>query len=207
MQTMSTVKKSIITAVCIALCYVLPLLFHGIQGAGQIFCPMHIPVFLCGLVCGWQFGLLCGLAGPALSSALCGMPPVSILPSMMIELAVYGLIAGLMMRCVRTRHVYADLYISLIVAIIAGRVVNGLVNALIFARGKVAQLYFHRGVALGADADDAVVPRRDLGAGLKIDGGGEHTAVLMIGVVAADLGSAGGGEVKCRAHISSNILQ
>lgn len=63
MQTMSTVKKSIITAVCIALCYVLPLLFHGIQGAGQIFCPMHIPVFLCGLVCGWQFGLLCGLAG------------------------------------------------------------------------------------------------------------------------------------------------
>ena len=119
MQTMSTVKKSIITAVCIALCYVLPLLFHGIQGAGQIFCPMHIPVFLCGLVCGWQFGLLCGLAGPALSSALCGMPPVSILPSMMIELAVYGLIAGLMMRCVRTRHVYADLYISLIVVIFA----------------------------------------------------------------------------------------
>jgi len=136
MQTMSTVKKSIITAVCIALCYVLPLLFHGIQGAGQIFCPMHIPVFLCGLVCGWQFGLLCGLAGPALSSALCGMPPVSILPSMMIELAVYGLIAGIMMRCVRTRHVYADLYISLIVAIVAGRVVNGLVNALIFARGS-----------------------------------------------------------------------
>ena len=125
MQTMSTVKKSIITAVCIALCYVLPLLFHGIQGAGQVFCPMHIPVFLCGLVCGWQFGLLCGLAGPALSSALCGMPPVSILPSMMIELAVYGLIAGIMMRCVRTRHVYADLYISLIVAIVAGRVVNG----------------------------------------------------------------------------------
>lgn len=67
-------QKSIITAVCIALCYVLPLLFHGIQGAGQVFCPMHIPVFLCGLVCGWQFGLLCGLAGPALSSALCGMP-------------------------------------------------------------------------------------------------------------------------------------
>ncbi len=55
---------------------------------------------------------------------------------MMIELAVYGLIAGIMMRCVRTRHVYADLYISLIVAIVAGRVVNGLVNALIFARGS-----------------------------------------------------------------------
>ena len=53
-----------------------------------------------------------------------------------INLIVYGLIAGIMMRCVRTRHVYADLYISLIVAIVAGRVVNGLVNALIFARGS-----------------------------------------------------------------------
>ena len=42
MQTMSTVKKSIITAVCIALCYVLPLLFHGIQGAGQKIGRAHV---------------------------------------------------------------------------------------------------------------------------------------------------------------------
>ena len=136
MQKMSNVKKSIITAVCIALCYVIPLMFHGIQNAGNIFCPMHIPVFICGLICGWQYGLLCGIAGPALSSALSGMPPVAILPSMMVELAVYGTVAGLMMKLVRTKSTYADLYISLIVAIVCGRVLAGLAKALIFARGS-----------------------------------------------------------------------
>lgn len=133
---MSNVKKSIITAVCIALCYVIPLMFHGIQNAGSIFCPMHIPVFICGLICGWQYGLLCGIAGPALSSALSGMPPVAVLPSMMVELAAYGTAAGLMMKLVRTKSTYADLYISLIVAIVCGRVLAGLAKALIFARGS-----------------------------------------------------------------------
>lgn len=136
MQKMSNVKKSLITAVCIALCYVIPLMFHGIQNAGSIFCPMHIPVFICGLICGWQYGLLCGIAGPALSSALSSMPPVAILPSMMVELAVYGTVAGLMMKLVRTKSTYADLYISLIVAIVCGRVLAGLAKALIFARGS-----------------------------------------------------------------------
>lgn len=136
MQKMSNVKKSIITAVCIALCYVIPLMFHGIQNAGSIFCPMHIPVFICGLICGWQYGLLCGIAGPALSSALSGMPPAAILPSMMVELAAYGTAAGLMMKLVRTKSTYADLYISLVVAIVCGRVLAGLAKALIFARGS-----------------------------------------------------------------------
>ena len=136
MKKMTTVKKSIITAVCIALCYVIPLMFHGIQNAGSIFCPMHIPVFICGLICGWPYGLLCGIAGPMLSSALTAMPPVAILPSMMVELAVYGAAAGLMMKLVHTKSIYADLYISLITAIVCGRVLAGIAKALIFARGS-----------------------------------------------------------------------
>ena len=136
MRKMTTVKKSIITAVCIALCYVLPLMFHGIQNAGSIFCPMHIPVFICGLICGWPYGLLCGIAGPLLSSALTGMPPAAMLPSMMVELAVYGAVAGLMMKLVHTKSTYADLYISLITAIVCGRVLAGVAKALIFARGS-----------------------------------------------------------------------
>ena len=136
MRKMTTVKKSIITAVCIALCYVLPLMFHGIQNAGSIFCPMHIPVFICGLICGWPYGLLCGIAGPLLSSALTGMPPAAMLPSMIVELAVYGAAAGLMMKLVHTKSTYADLYISLITAIVCGRVLAGVAKALIFARGS-----------------------------------------------------------------------
>ena len=136
MKEMSYVKKSIITAVCIALCYILPMLFHGIPNAGSIFCPMHIPVFLCGLVAGWPFGLLCGIAGPALSSALSAMPPIAALPAMMVELAIYGVVAGLMMKLVHTKSIYADLYISLITAIVCGRVLAGVAKALIFARGS-----------------------------------------------------------------------
>ena len=63
MSQMSQVKRAMITAVCIALCVVLPMAFHSIQNAGAIFCPMHIPVLLCGLLVGWPYGLLCSLVG------------------------------------------------------------------------------------------------------------------------------------------------
>jgi len=134
---LSTTKKSILTAVCIALCVVLPQAFHAIPNAGQVYLPMHIPVLLCGLVCGAPYGLLCGLAGPALSTLFTQMPPVAMLPSMMVECAVYGLAAGLMML-VKTKHLYADLYLSLVTAMIAGRIVSGIAKALIFMPGKIS---------------------------------------------------------------------
>ena len=133
---MEATKKSIATAMCIALCVVLPMAFHSIPNAGSIFSPMHIPVFVCGLVCGWQYGLICGIAGPLLSSLITGMPPMAMLPAMMIELAVYGLVIGILVRIVKTGKIYVDLYISLIAAMLAGRVIGGAVRALIFARGE-----------------------------------------------------------------------
>ena len=136
MQKMSAVKKSIITAVCIALCVVLPQAFHAVPNAGAIYLPMHIPVLLCGLICGWPYGLLCGLAGPALSALITGMPPAAVLPGMMVECGVYGLAAGLLMQLVRTKHLYADLYISLAAAMLLGRVVSGIAKALIFSAGS-----------------------------------------------------------------------
>ena len=136
MQKMSAVKKSIITAVCIALCVVLPQAFHAVPNAGAIYLPMHIPVLLCGLICGWPYGLLCGLAGPALSALITGMPPAAVLPGMMVECGVYGLTAGLLMQLVRTKRLYADLYISLVAAMLLGRVVSGAAKALIFSAGS-----------------------------------------------------------------------
>ena len=136
MQKMSAVKQSIITAVCIALCVVLPQAFHAIPNAGSIYLPMHIPVLLCGLICGWPYGLLCGLAGPALSALITGMPPAAVLPGMMVECGVYGLTAGLLMQLVRTKRLYADLYISLVAAMLLGRVVSGAAKALIFSAGS-----------------------------------------------------------------------
>lgn len=136
MKKMSPVKKSIITAVCIALCVVLPQAFHAIPNAGSIYCPMHIPVLLCGLICGWQYGLLCGIAGPLVSALITGMPPAAVLPGMLVECAVYGALTGLMMQLVHTKKVYPDLYISLLVAMLGGRIISGIAKALIFSAGS-----------------------------------------------------------------------
>ena len=133
---MSNVKKLIVTAVCIALCVVLPMAFHAIPNAGSIFLPMHIPVLLCGLICGWPFGLAAGLAGPFLSSLITGMPPMAYLPSMLIELSIYGIVAGLLASRIRTGKLYPDLYISLIGAMLAGWLIAGILNALIFRAGS-----------------------------------------------------------------------
>lgn len=135
MQSMSNVKQSIITAICIALCVVLPQFFHAFPQGGPIYLPMHIPVLLCGLICKWPYGLLCGILGPLLSSVMTGMPPLTSIPASMVEMGIYGVVASLMMMVVHTRITYADLYISLVTAMLAGRCAAGVVNALIFARG------------------------------------------------------------------------
>ena len=132
---MTSVKKLVFTAVCAALCVVLPMAFHAVPNGGTVLLPMHIPVLLCGLICGWPYGGVCGLVGPLLSSLLTGMPPAAVLPSMMVECGVYGLVSGLLMQLVHTRRPVLDLYISLVSAMVLGRVVSGVAKALIFNPG------------------------------------------------------------------------
>lgn len=133
---MNQTRKMIVTAMCAALCVVLPMAFHTIPNAGSIFLPMHIPVLLCGFLCGWPYGLLCGLLGPCLSSMITGMPPAAVLPSMVCELAAYGLVTGLVYSRIRTGSRLGDIYISLLTAMVCGRVFYGVLNALIFQAGS-----------------------------------------------------------------------
>ena len=135
MKIFSPVRRMVMAALCVALCVVLPIAFHTIPDAGSVFLPMHIPVLLCGLICGWPYGLVCGLLGPVLSSLLTGMPPAAYLPPMIIECAVYGMVCGLMLKVLRTGRPTVDLYAALIVAMLAGRVVSGIAKALIFSPG------------------------------------------------------------------------
>lgn len=128
---MTSIKKICATAILIALCCILPAMFH-MAGLGTAFSPMHIPVLLCGLICGGWYGLCCGIIGPVLSSILTGMPGASMLVSMVPELIAYGVVTGLMMRVVRTGKLTADLYISLTAAMVAGRIVGGIAKALIY---------------------------------------------------------------------------
>ena len=132
---MSHIKRLTVTALCIALCVVVPMAFHVIPNAGQVMLPMHIPVLLCGLICGWQYGLLCGVLGPLVSSLVTAMPTAAVLPGMMVECGMYGCVGGLLMERIRTGSLYADLYISLPIAMLAGRVISGIVKALILTPG------------------------------------------------------------------------
>ncbi len=131
MNNITQARRLTICSVCIALCYVLPLAFHAV-GLGSVLSPMHIPVLLCGLVCGGGYGLICGIAGPLLSSVLSGMPGPTGLIFMVPELAVYGLSAGLAMHWLRTGKVYLDTYAALIIAMILGRIAGGIASALFY---------------------------------------------------------------------------
>lgn len=102
-----------------------PQLFHvlgAVSGLGtalgETFLPMHLPVILVGLLAGPYAGAAAGLLGPAASFALSGMPGLAMLPFMMIELAVYGLSAGLL------RSVPLPTIGKVVAAQIAGRAVR-----------------------------------------------------------------------------------
>lgn len=140
---MSSVKKATITSVCIALCAILPLAFHAL-GLGGAFSPMHLPVFLCGLVCGWPYGLFCGIAGPVISSLATSMPATTQLIYFIPELAVYGLVSGLIFGKLRTGKLYLDLYLALLPAMLLGRIVGGAAQMLFYlatARGYSLALW------------------------------------------------------------------
>lgn len=111
-------------ALFIALGLVLPMAFHFLgSGLGAIFLPMHIPVFLAGIILGPAAGLLVGIITPLLSSVLTGMPPlVPMVPIMIIELAIYGWLAGYLIK-----ERKSNIYTGLLITMISGRIGAGLV--------------------------------------------------------------------------------
>ncbi len=130
------ILKLIISSLCIAAGIVLPVAFHAIPNAGSVFLPMHIPVLLCGLICGPFYGFACGILTSLLSCLLTGMPPVAFLPGMLCELAVYGFVSGILFSVVKTKNRQVNTFISLIGAMLSGRLIGGILNAFIFSVGK-----------------------------------------------------------------------
>ena len=116
--------KMVLAAFFLALAYVMPFLTGQIPEIGSMLCPLHIPVLLCGFVCGWPWGLAVGFIAPLLRSVTLGVPvlfPMAI--AMAFELAAYGAVSGIMHKLLRRRKAY--IYCSLITAMIVGRVVWG----------------------------------------------------------------------------------
>lgn len=119
-------------AICLALCMVLPFLTGQIKEIGNMLSPMHIPVLLCGFICGPAYAAAVGAIAPLLRFMLFGMPklfPTGV--AMCAELAAYGVLAGVLHAALPKRP--AGVYAALIGAMIGGRVVWGVVMAALMA--------------------------------------------------------------------------
>ncbi len=113
-----------LSALFLALGYVLPFLTGQIPQFGSMLLPMHIPVFLCGLICGWQYGAVIGFILPLTRCLFFSMPPVYVAIAMAFELATYGFVAGFLYSRARKQGIVA-LYCSMIIAMLAGRLIWG----------------------------------------------------------------------------------
>lgn len=123
-------KNMTLAAIFLAVGLVLPFFTGQIPQIGNMLLPMHIPVFLCGLICGWKYGAAVGFILPLLRSAIFGMPVL--FPgatAMALELMTYGLVAGLLYNRSRWQCVIS-LYRSILIAMVAGRAVWGAVQML-----------------------------------------------------------------------------
>ncbi len=132
MKLHDRILKMVLAALFLALAYVLPFLTGQIPEIGSMLCPMHVPVLLCGFVCGWPWGLCVGLIAPLLRSLTMGMPPL--FPTavcMALELAAYGGVAGIMHRALHRKKIHV--YTSLLIAMTAGRILWG--GAMYFCMG------------------------------------------------------------------------
>lgn len=122
------ITKLTLSAMFLAIGLCLPFLTGQIKEIGNMLLPMHLPVMLCGLICGWQYGAAVGAVLPLLRNLCFGMPPMPNAISMAFELMTYGLIIGLTYSLSRRRSLLS-LYISLITAMLAGRAVWGAAQA------------------------------------------------------------------------------
>ncbi len=120
----------VLAALFLALGIVLPFFTGQIPQIGNMLLPMHLPVFLCGLICGWPYGLVVGFVLPLLRMVLFGMPQMPNAIAMALEMAAYGGIAGFLYSRSRWQCVVA-LYRSLLLAMVGGRLVWGVVRVMI----------------------------------------------------------------------------
>ena len=128
----SHVVRLVFSALFLAIGMVLPFLTGQIPQIGAMLCPLHIPVLLCGFVCGAPWGLAVGIILPLLRSAVFGMPPLMpIALAMAFELGAYGVAAGLLHTHLPRKVPY--LYASLVGAMLVGRVVWGIASMILYA--------------------------------------------------------------------------
>ena len=79
----STTRSLVLAALFLALAFVLPMITGHVPQVGNMLCPMHFPILLCGFVLGGPWGLAVGFIAPLVRSVLFGIQSwrESLLPS------------------------------------------------------------------------------------------------------------------------------
>lgn len=124
-------KKLILAALFLVLGFILPLFTSQIKEIGDTLLPMHIPVMLCGLICGAYYGLAVGFVLPFFRAVVFSMPPLY--PNavwMALELATYGFVTGFLYRRAKNPKM-GYLYLCLAISMIGGRVVWGITKTVL----------------------------------------------------------------------------
>lgn len=123
------IRKITYSALYLAIAMVLPFLTGQIPEIGSMLCPMHIPVLLCGFVCGWPWGLAVGFISPLLRSLVFAMPTMFTAIAMAFEMGVYGMTAGFLYKALP--KVKWRVYPVLLISMVLGRIVWGGVRFLL----------------------------------------------------------------------------
>lgn len=122
-------RKMVLSVFFLVMGWLLPFVTLRIPTIGNMLCPMHIPVLLCGLILGPKYGGIVGMILPITRSIFWGMPPLyPTAVCMMIELAAYGIVSGLIYSMLGTKmnqNSLIRIYSALIVAMLIGRLLWG----------------------------------------------------------------------------------
>ena len=136
MEIRNYVRKIVLCAMFLAIGIVLPFFTGQIPQVGSMLLPMHIPVILCGLICGGKSGAAVGFIMPLMRSMIFIMPPMyPDAVAMAFELASYGFIVGFMYENARW-HCVKSLYRCMVTAMIGGRLVWGIAMVALLGMGK-----------------------------------------------------------------------
>ena len=115
-------RKIIYIAMFSAIGIVLPQAFHlfGSQTAGQMFLPIHLPVFIGAMLLGPLAGIIIAFVSLSVG-VLLGMPPLLFAYFMFFEMVTYAAVTGL---------VYYKLQWNVYVSLLLGKI-SGMLMALI----------------------------------------------------------------------------
>ncbi|WP_043584845.1 hypothetical protein [Geminisphaera colitermitum] len=102
----------------------LPQLCHLAALGGKIVLPLYFFTLVAACRCGWRVGVLTALASPLLNSALFGMPPAAMLPSILAKSLLIAVLAPLALRACGYRQRLLPL--ALLLTVIAYQTLGGL---------------------------------------------------------------------------------